>query len=228
MLSSIIGKKVGMTTIFDEKGQIVPVTVIEAGPMVVTQVKTPEKDKYSAVQVGFGEKKLQRAKKAEVGHLKKANTAPKKVLSEIRVKAADLEKFNAGQVINLGDLGFKGGDFVDVIGQSIGKGFAGVVKRHHFHPGPEAHGAHEYKRHAGSIGTNTTPGRTRKGLRMAGHMGAEKVTVQNLKVVEVRPDDNLILIMGAVPGHKNGYVTVRVAKKKAAKAAAKAAKSDKS
>jgi large subunit ribosomal protein L3 len=224
VISSIIGKKVGMTSLFDAKGQTIPVTVIEAGPLTVTQVKTREKDGYCAVQVAFGEKKQQRATKPELGLFKKANTGPKQVLREVQVKEDEVAAFTAGQTIGLAELGFNPGDFVDVIGTSIGKGFAGVVKRHKFHLGPESHGAHEYKRHGGSIGTNTTPGRVHKGLRMPGHMGAVRVTVQNLKVVEVKAEDNLILVHGAIPGHTNAIVTVRASKKKAAKAAGKAAK----
>jgi large subunit ribosomal protein L3 len=220
VIKAILGTKLGMTTIFDDKGRTVPVTVIQAGPMTVMQVKTPENDKYSAVQVGFGEKKLQRAKKAETGHAKKANTAPKKLLKELRVDAEALKEYEAGKQVTLADLAFNPGDYVDVVGTSIGKGFAGVMKKYHFHGHDSAHGSHEYKRHAGSIGTNTSPGRTLKGMHMAGHMGHARVTVKNLAVVEVRADQNLILIKGAVPGHANSVVMVKKSKKPAKKAAA--------
>jgi len=219
VISAIIGKKIGMTTIFDEKGLTVPVTLIEAGPVTVIQVRTLERDGYSAVQLGFGEKKLQRANKPELGHAKKAGTSPKRVLKELRVEADKVAGFSLGQVIKLADVGFAKGDFVDVIGTSIGKGMAGVMKRYHFHGYDAGHGTHEYKRHGGSIGTNTTPGRTLKGKKMPGHLGNARATVMSLKVADVRPDENLILIRGAVPGHDNSIVVVRVAKKKKAKKA---------
>ncbi|HUT55034.1 MAG TPA: 50S ribosomal protein L3 [bacterium] len=213
MIKAILGTKIGMTTVFDEKGRTVPVTVIEAGPMTVMQVKTPEKDKYSAVQMGYGDKKPQRARKAETGHAKKAGAAPKKLLKEMRADAEALKDLEPGKLVTLADLGFNPGDYVDVVGTSIGKGFAGVMKKYHFHGHDSAHGAHEYKRHAGSIGTNTSPGRTLKGMHMAGRMGHARVTVKNLAVVEVRADQNLILIKGAVPGHANTVVMVRKSKK---------------
>jgi large subunit ribosomal protein L3 len=206
-----------MTTIFDAQGRTVPVTVIEAGPMTIMQVKTPEKEKYAAVQVGYGDKKLQRARKAETGHAKKAGTAPKKTLKEIRVDAEALKEFEAGKQVTLADLGFAAGDYVDVVGTSIGKGFAGVMKLHHFHGHDNSHGSHEYLRHPGSIGTNTTPGRTLKGHRMGGHMGTDRVTVKNLTVVDVRTEQNLILIKGAIPGHVNGVVMVKKSRKPAKK-----------
>ncbi len=222
MLRSIMGKKLGMTSIFDENGRLIPVTVIEAGPMTVTQLKTLEKDKYAAVQVGYGEKKLQRAKKSELGHAKKANTAPKRVLREFRVEADELSEYSLGQTISVGDVGFESGDFVDAIGTSIGKGYQGVIKRHNFSGYKATHGAHEYKRHGGSIGQCASPSRVFKGMKMAGQMGNERVTVQNLKIAEVRPEEGLILIIGAVPGHKNGVVVIRAAKKKKRKAPAAA------
>lgn len=212
-----------MTSIFDEKGNLMPVTVIEAGPMTVVQVKTPEKDKYSALQMGFGEKKLQRAKKPELGHARKAGTSPKQKLKEVRVPAEVIGNFSPGQVIKLSDLPFAPGDLVDVSGVSIGKGFAGVMKRHKFHGFDHTHGSHEYLRHPGSIGTNTTPGRTLKGKKMAGHMGSNKVTAMSLKVVAVKPEENLILLKGSVPGYRDGIVIIRAAKKKRKKAAGEAA-----
>jgi large subunit ribosomal protein L3 len=217
VIKAIIGKKLGMTSIFNEQGQSVSVTVIEAGPVTVMQVKTLEHDKYAALQLGFLEKKLQRANKPETGHAKKAGVSPKKILREFRVEAEDLEKFSPGQEITLADAGFEMGDFVDVTGVSIGKGFAGVMKRHNFHGFKKTHGTHEVQRHGGSIGMAATPARVLKGKKMAGQMGAERVTVQNLVIAEVRPEQNLVLIKGAVPGHKNGIVMIRAAKKKRAK-----------
>jgi len=209
-----------MTTIFDEKGRVIPVTVIEAGPMTVTQVKTPDKEGYCALQLGFQEKKLQRANRPEVGHVRKAGTSPKKMLREVRIPAEQASEFTPGHEIKLADLGFAPGDYVDISGVSIGKGFAGVMKRHNFAGFRETHGTHECRRHAGSIGTTATPGRVLRGKKMAGQMGNDKVTVLNLQVVEVRPEENLILIRGAAPGAKGGVVMVRFAKKKARKTAA--------
>jgi large subunit ribosomal protein L3 len=217
VIKAIIGKKLGMTSIFNEQGLSVPVTVIEAGPVTVMQVKTLENDKYAALQLGFGEKKLQRANKPETGHAKKAGVSPKKILHEFPVEAEELEKFSPGQEITIADAGFEMGDFVDVSGVSIGKGYAGVMKRHNFHGFKKTHGTHEVLRHGGSIGMAATPARVLKGKKMAGQMGNKRVTVQNLVIAEVRPEQNLILIKGSVPGHKNGVVIIRAAKKKRAK-----------
>jgi large subunit ribosomal protein L3 len=206
-----------MTSIFSDKGQVVPVTVIEAGPMVVVQVKTMERDGYAAVQLGFGEKKQQRAKKPELGHVRKAGTGPKKVLREVRVPAAEIEQYRPGQTIALAEMGFAAGDFVDVIGTSKGKGYQGVMKRHHFKGYSGSHGAHEYKRHGGSIGSSAAPSRVFKGMGMAGHMGNQQATLQNLKVVEVRPEQNLLLIQGSVPGHNDALLLVKLSKKKGKK-----------
>ncbi len=220
LIGSIIGKKVGMTSIFDESGVMVPVTAIEAGPVTVLQVKRPDKDGYAAIQVGYGEKKMQRAKKPELEHARKAGASPKMVVREIRVPAEDLDKYKPGQEIKLADLSFEKGDFVDVVGKSIGKGYSGVMKRHNFAGAKASHGVHEYKRHGGSIGTSATPSRVLKGKKMAGHLGDSRVTVQNLVVAGVRAEENLILIRGAVPGARNGTVTVRFAKKRVKKPAA--------
>jgi len=220
VIEGILGKKLGMTSIFDEWGQMIPVTVIEAGPIVVMQVKTPEKDGYAALQVGFGEKKLQRAKKPEVGHARKAEAGPKQVIKEVRISPEDVENYSAGQTLGLADMPFGKGDQVDIIGKSIGKGFAGVMKRHNFSGARASHGTHEYKRHAGSIGQSAAPSRVFKGKKMAGQLGNQRVTVQNLKIVDVRPEENLILIRGAVPGHSNGILKIRSAKKKKAGQAA--------
>jgi large subunit ribosomal protein L3 len=217
VLDVIVGRKLGMTSIFTEKGQVVPVTVIEAGPMTVVQVKTEDNDGYCAVQIGFGEKKQQRVNKPELGHLRKAEVAPPEVLRELRVKPEEISQYQAGQKITLAQLGFYPSYYVDVIGISIGKGFQGVMKKHHFKGYGASHGAHEYKRHAGSIGTSATPSRVNKGRRMPGRMGGRQATILNVKVAEVRAEQNLIFIHGAVPGHDEGIVMVRVAKKKGKK-----------
>ena len=203
-MSGLIGKKIGMTSIFDEKGKNIPCTVIQAGPCVVTQVRTEEVDGYSALQLGFDDKAEKRAAKAEQGHFKKAGTSPKKKVVEFR----DFEgEYKLGDTVGV-DL-FTEGEFVDVIGTSKGKGFQGVVKRHGFAGvGQATHGQHNRLRAPGSIGAASTPSKVVKGLRMAGRMGGERVTVQNLRVLKVVPEKNLIVVKGAVPGHKNAYVTI--------------------
>ena len=218
MFDSILGKKLGMTQVFDEKGAVIPVTVIQAGPCRVTQVRTREKDGYEAVQIGFEESS--RLKKPQIGHQKdivrtvENGKYPKqfglKFLREVRT--ATVAEHTVGDTISA-DTIFKDGDTVDVTGTSKGKGFAGVMKRHNFHGGPRTHGQSDRSRAPGSIGSGTTPGRVVKGLRMAGHMGQERVTTQNLKVVRVDAEKNLILIKGAVPGANGGLVTIRRAVK---------------
>ncbi|MDR0445769.1 MAG: 50S ribosomal protein L3 [Oscillospiraceae bacterium] len=205
MVKAIIGRKAGMTRIFDELGRAVPVTVIEAGPCVVTQKKIPEKDGYSAVQLGFGEVKETRLTKPEGGHLKKAGVAPKKHLKEFKLDSAD--EMNAGDEITV-DV-FAEGDKVDVTGTSRGKGFAGVVKRFGARRTPTTHGGGPVHRHAGSMGSGTDPSRIFKGKIGAGHMGAEQVTVQNLEVVKVDKELNLIAIRGAVPGARGSVVYIK-------------------
>jgi large subunit ribosomal protein L3 len=217
MIEGLIGKKLAMTQIFDSEGRVVPVTVIQAGPCWVTQVKTPDKEGYAAVQLGFEEvKRLNRPRR---GHLAKLFKAGAKIpllrhLREFRVD--DPGQVTLGQRVTVGDL-FKVGDLVDVTGTSKGRGFAGVVKRHGFGGGPKTHGQSDRWRAPGSIGAGTDPGRVWKGLRMAGHMGAARVTVQNLEVVQVDPDRNLLLVKGAVPGHRYGLVLIRKAVKAVAK-----------
>ena len=203
-MSGLIGKKVGMTSIFDENGKNIPCTVIEAGPCVVTQVRTEEVDGYNALQLGFDDKAEKRANKAEKGHFKKAGTSPKKKIVEFR----DFEgEFKLGDTIGV-DL-FQEGEFVDVVGTSKGKGFQGVVKRHGFGGvGQSTHGQHNRLRAPGSIGAASYPARVFKGLKMAGQMGNERVTVQNLRVLKVVPEKNLIVVKGCVPGHKNAYITI--------------------
>jgi len=209
----LIGKKLGMSQIFDENGNVVPVTVIKAGPCYVVQKKTAAKEGYNALQVGFDEViKVQRVNKPETGHFKKADVTPTFVLKEFKVAPEEVEANEVGTIFSV-DI-FEPGDFVDVTGTSKGKGFAGVVKRHGFKGAPASHGSHEAFRHGGSIGQNMTPGRTFKGKKMAGHMGAQKVTTQNLKVIDVRGDTNLLLIEGAVPGPTKGYVVIKKAVKK--------------
>jgi len=205
MIEGIIGRKVGSTQVFRPDGTVVPVTVIQAGPCYVTQVRTKEKEGYEAVQIGFEESK--RLNKAERGHLK--NLPPLKYLRE--VQATDLSEVQVGQKIEA-DI-FQPGDLVDVIGVSRGRGFAGVVRRHGFRGGPRTHGQSDRLRAPGSIGSTTTPGRILKGTRMAGHMGNRRVTVQNLQVVEVDPERHLLLVRGAVPGARNGLLMIRRARK---------------
>jgi large subunit ribosomal protein L3 len=209
----LLGKKLGMTQIFDEHGNIIPVTVIKAGPNGVVQKKTANKEGYNALQVGFDEiKKVNRVNKPLTGHFGKAKVAPMRFLKEFRVTPADAEANDAGATISV-EM-FEPGEFVDVTGTSKGKGFAGVIKRHGFKGAPASRGSHEFFRHGGSIGANTFPGRVMKGKKMPGHMGAKRVTVQNLKVVDVRGDMNILMVEGAIPGPTNGYVMIKKAVKK--------------
>ncbi len=208
MLKGLIGKKIGMTQIFDENGAAVPVTIIEAGPCFVTQVRTPEKEGYSAVQLGFDEVKPKRLPGGELGHLKKSNIPPLRFLREFATKDPQV---SVGDTVKV-DM-FTAGDSVDVIGTSKGKGFQGGVKRYHFRGGPATHGQSDRHRAPGSRGSGTTPGRVYKGARGAGHMGNDRVTAQNLKVVLVDVERNLIGVRGAVPGSRNGLVMVKEARK---------------
>jgi len=205
----LLCRKLGMTRITDESGQMIPVTVLEAGPNTVVQKKTAEKDGYDAVQLGFGERKRSRTTKALLGHFDKAQVAPKRFLHESRVSAEDATKWEVGQEVKV-DI-FEKGQRVDVIGTSKGRGLAGVVKRHHFAVKKESHGTHEGFRNPGSIGAGSFPGRVIKGLRMAGHMGNERVTTRNLLVARVDAERNLLLVRGAVPGPNDGLVRVRAA-----------------
>ncbi|MCX2679502.1 50S ribosomal protein L3 [Galbibacter sp. EGI 63066] len=204
-MSGLIGKKIGMTSIFDENGKNIPCTVIEAGPCVVTQVRTKEVDGYEALQLGFDDKAEKRANKAELGHVKKAGVSPKKKVVEFQGFEGE---YKLGDTLTVEE--FVEGEFVDVSGTSKGKGFQGVVKRHGFAGvGQSTHGQHNRLRAPGSIGAASYPSRVFKGMRMAGQMGAEKVTVQNLRVLKVVPEKNLLVVKGCVPGHKNAYVIVR-------------------
>ena len=203
-MSGLIGKKVGMTSIFDENGKNIPCTIIEVGPCVVTQVRTKEVDGYEALQLGFDDKADKRANQAELGHFKKAGTSAKRKLVEF--KGFD-NNYKLGDVITVAY--FAEGEFVDVTGISKGKGFQGVVRRHGFGGvGQTTHGQHNRLRAPGSVGGSSYPSRVFKGMRMAGRMGAENVTVQNLKVLKVVAEKNLLVVKGCIPGHKNAYVTI--------------------
>ena len=226
MQKAIIGKKIGMTQIFGEKGNVIPVTVVEAGPCVVAQIKTVENDGYEAIQLGFGDVKLKiqngtgkgkrvRSDKFKdqpvnitmplLGHFKKADVAPKRTLREFRV--ADISAYSVGDIVKAD--AFAEGDKIDVTGKSKGKGYAGVIKRWNFQRLKETHGSGPVARHGGSMGACSTPSRVWKGKKMAGHLGAERVTVQNLQVVKIDAENNLIAIKGAVPGPNGGTVTIR-------------------
>ena len=204
MVKGIIGKKLGMTQLFDENGKVVPVTVIEAGPCTVVQKKTAESDGYEAVQMGYGEVSVKKVNKAAAGHFKKADVAPKKTLREFRF--ADISGMNVGDVVKADT--FAAGDKVDVVGVSKGKGYQGVIKRWNQHRLRESHGTGPVARHAGSNGSTSTPSRVFKGKRLPGHMGFERVTVQNLTVVKVDAENNLIAVKGAVPGSKGTIITI--------------------
>lgn len=212
-VKGLLGTKLGMTQLWDDENRIVPVTVIQAGPCVVTQVRTPETDGYSAVQLGFGAVKAKKVTKPEAGHFAKAGVTPRRHLVELRT--SDASEYTLGQEISA-DV-FANADIVDVTGTSKGKGTAGVMKRHGFGGLRATHGVYRKHRSPGSIGGCSTPGKVLKGMRMAGRMGAERVTVQNLKVHSVDAERGLILVRGAVPGPKGSLVVVRSAAKKAAK-----------
>ena len=204
MQKGIIGKKIGMTQLFDENGMVVPVTVVEAGPCVVVQKKTVESDGYTAVQVGFGEVKANKLTKPAKGHFEKAGVAPKKTLKEFRFDSID--EINVGDIIKADT--FAAGDKVDVCGISKGKGYAGTIKRWNGHSLRATHGTGPVHRHAGSNGSTSTPSRVYKGKTWPGHLGAERVTVQNLAIVKVDAENNLIAVKGAIPGAKGGIVVL--------------------
>jgi len=205
-MTGLIGKKIGMTQLFAADGSLIPVTVIETGPCVVVQKKETARDGYNGLQLGFKAKKSQRVNKPEQGHLKKVGKGAFQVLREFR--SQDVLQYEVGQEIKLSDL-FKAGDRVDVSGTSKGRGFAGVIKRWGFGGFPASHGTHEYFRHGGSIGNRSFPGRVFKGKRMAGHWGNERVSVQNLEVIDVRAERNLLLVRGAVPGSRGGVLFIQ-------------------
>ncbi|MCC7540597.1 MAG: 50S ribosomal protein L3 [Deltaproteobacteria bacterium] len=211
-LPGIIGKKLGCTQVFQDDGTVVRVTVVEAGPVVVLQKRTPERDGYSALQLGFGDQKPGRKTKAELGHFQKAKTTPKRWVKELRLPAEEVAKYEVGQALDITSI-FTPGERVDATGESRGRGFTGVMRRWNFAGMGRSHGAHEYERHGGSIGTNMTPGRTLPGKRMPGQYGSERVTIQNLKVARIDAGKHLIMIEGAVPGSRNQLVTIRKSNK---------------
>lgn len=213
----LLGKKIGMTQLFDAQGNLVGCTAVEVGPCVVLQKKTPETDGYHALQLGFGERKPKHATKPLAGHCKKANAAPARLIREYRLDAP--VEVNVGDKLTVKE--FQPGQFVDVIGTSKGKGFQGVVRRHKFAGGDMTHGAKGWHRRGGAIGQRLFPGRVFRNMKMPGHMGHTKITTQNLRVIQVRESDNVLLIEGSVPGPKGGYVVVRHALKKPVKGAAK-------
>ncbi|TNE92235.1 MAG: 50S ribosomal protein L3 [Deltaproteobacteria bacterium] len=210
----LLGRKLGMTQIYSDEGIIKPCTVVQVGPNTVTQVKTADgKDGYNALQLGFGEQKAQRLTKAELGHTKKAGIENGvRYLREIRVSGDAVGNYEPGQTLNAADV-FEVGQSADVIGTSKGKGFAGVMKRHNFQGFIRSHGTHEFFRHGGSIGCRLTPGRVMKGKKMGGHMGAVRVTVQNLEIAKIDAERNLVYLVGGVPGANGGLVTIRQAVK---------------
>ncbi len=211
MQKAIIGKKIGMTQIFDESGKVIPVTVVEAGPCVVSQKKTVENDGYASIQIGFGDMKAQKVTKPMRGHFAKADVAPKRTLREFRVE--NIDAYNVGDLIKA-DV-FEAGEKVDITGTSKGKGYAGVIKRWNFARLKESHGSGPVARHGGSIGMCSDPSKVFKGKKMAGHLGAERVTVQNLTVVKVDAENNLIAVKGAIPGPNGGTVLIHDSIKKA-------------
>ena len=205
MQKAILGKKIGMTQIFDANGKVIPVTVVEAGPCVVSQKKTVESDGYNAVQVGFGDLKANKVNKPMKGHFAKGDVAPKKTLREVRFE--NIDAYNVGDLIKA-DV-FAAGDKVDVTGTSKGKGYAGVIKRWNFHRLKETHGSGPVARHGGSNGACSSPSRVFPGMKMDGHLGAERVTVQNLTVAKIDAENNLIAVKGAIPGPNGGIVVIR-------------------
>jgi large subunit ribosomal protein L3 len=206
MIQALLGRKLGMTRVFDENGVVTASTLVEAGPCFITQLRTAETDGYIAVQLGFGSRA--RPSKPHRGHLKKAGLPDRNGLQSIREVPADtVEDLELGARIDASM--FAQGEVVDVIGTSKGKGFAGVMKRHNFHGGPKTHGQSDRWRHSGSVGSGTTPGRTFKNMRMAGHLGDARVTVKNLRILAVDPERNLVALRGAIPGPKGGLVVIR-------------------
>lgn len=214
MSIGLIGKKIGMTRVYDDQGRATPVTVIAAGGNRVLQVKSKDKDGYDAVQVGFDEQKKQRVSKPQLGHFAKSESEPKRRIREFRLKEGEQAPESADLSVTL----FEAGQIVDVIGRSKGKGFQGVIKRHGFQGQPASHGSMMHRR-PGAIGNRSTPGRVWKNMGMPGHMGDERITVQNLRIVQVREEDNVLLVSGAIPGAIGSYVIVRPAKKKSKPAA---------
>jgi len=220
MMDELFGRKLGMTQAFDQEGNVVALTAIKLGPCVVIQKKTDANDGYCALQVGFEEDKTKKINLPVRGHLARSRRGPFRVIKEVRVASGDVESYKEGQEIKVSDI-FSEGQFVDVAGTSKGRGFAGTVKRWKFKRGPEAHGSKNV-RNPGSIGMHTWPARVLRGKRMGGHMGNERVTVQNLKVFRIDASENLLFVIGAISGARNSFVMVKHSKKKKAKAEAKA------
>lgn len=214
----LLGKKLGMTHIFEEDGSCIPVTVVQVGPCTVLGLRDKDKHGYTAVQLGFEPKKMQRVNKADAGNFKAAGTGAFYHVKEMRCEVEALGWGELGKELRVADV-FKDGEFVDVTGTSIGRGFQGVVKRYRVAGQPASRGTHEMFRHIGSVGCRKSPGRIFKNKKMPGHMGAERVTVQNLKVIRVRPEDNVLLVKGGIPGAKGSLVVIRKAVKKQPKAA---------
>ncbi len=209
----LLGKKVGMTQVFNDEGLRLPVTVVATGPCVVLAKRTPDKDGYSAIQLGFDDQRTSRTNRPDMARFEKADTEPKRFVREIRLTAKAADKFEVGQEIKVDEV-FAPGDIIDVTGITKGKGFQGVMKKYNFRGFSATHGVHEYFRHGGSIGCRLTPGRVVKGKKMPGQLGNAQRTQQNIMVVSVRPDDNLLLVQGGIPGSKNGYVVMKYAIKK--------------
>ena len=214
MSIGLLGKKIGMTRVYDDKGRSTPATVIEAGGNRILQTKNADKDGYASVQVGYGDQKPQRVSKAQTGHFAKSSSSPKRFIREFRLAEGEAVPESGDVAVTV----FETGQFVDVIGQSKGKGFQGTIKRHNFQGQPMTHGSTMHRRN-GAIGNRSTPGRVWKNMGMPGHMGDERITIQNLEIVQVREADGVILISGAIPGAKGTYVIVRPSIKKSAKAA---------
>ncbi len=204
----LLGKKVGMTQVFAEDGERIPVTVIQAGPCYVVGKRTPAEDGYAAIVLGFEEKPTRLTNRPEMGQFKKAGVAPQRFLREFRLVAEDVDKYELGQQVKPSDI-FVVGNPIDIAGNSKGKGYQGVIKRHGMAGTKASHGVHEFYRHGGSVGCRLTPGRVAKGKRMAGQMGNERVTVQNLQLVQILDEDNLLLVRGSVPGAKGGLLTIK-------------------
>lgn len=209
-MKGIIGKKIGMTQVFDEVGNAIPVTVIEAGPCYVTQIRTAERDGYTAVQLGYGETKPKRLTQGQLGHLRRNNLPALRYLREFRLRNAEVD-VEEGQEITVEV--FEKGERVDVIGTTKGRGFAGTIKRHGFGRQPKTHGQSDRERAPGAVGMCAFPGRTLPGKRMAGRMGNDRVTIRNLEVVVIDPERNLLAVRGSIPGHKNGLVMIRPSRK---------------
>jgi large subunit ribosomal protein L3 len=211
--TGLLGKKLGMTQVFDPQGDLVAVTAVHAGANVVIGKRTREKDGYSAIRLGYDEKPLRNVNKPELGVFSKGGVAPQRFVREVRVADADLDKYEVGKPVGV-DVIFKPGTYVDVIGTSKGKGYQGVMKKHHMPGFRSTHGTHEFFRHGGSIGCRLTPGRVHRGKRMSGHMGDVQRTIQNLPIVDVLAAENVLLLGGPVPGGKNGYLVIKNATKK--------------